>query len=120
MKFLLDENIGKRVALFLIQLGHTVFRVKKIYSGAEDFQVLELSVENDAILITLDKDFGKLVFKEGKTHTGVIFLRLDNQTTTNTKKAINWFLSKYSEDKIVNNFAVVSEKLSKFKARFTS
>lgn len=52
MKFLLDENIGKSVALFLTQLGHTPFRIKKIHPGAEDFQVLELSVEKGAILIT--------------------------------------------------------------------
>lgn len=119
MRFLLDENIGKSVALFLTQLGHTIFRIKKIHPGAEDFQVLKLSVEKDAILITLDKDFGKLVFKEGKTHTGVIFLRLDDQTGISITNVLNWFLSNYPEGKIVNNFAVVTEKLSKFKARFT-
>lgn len=45
MKFLLDENIGKSVARFLTQLGNTIFRIKEIHSGIEDFKVLELAVE---------------------------------------------------------------------------
>lgn len=118
MKFLLDENISKSVALFLTQLGHTTFRIKKIYPGAEDFQVLELAIEKEAILITLDKDYGELVFKEGRLHTGIVFLRLDDQTISNVKRVIIWFLSKYPEDKIMNKFAVVIVKEGKLKVRF--
>lgn len=117
-KFLLDENIGKSVALFLTQFGHTVYRIKKIHPGAEDFQVLDLAVEKYAILITLDRDFGELIFKERKPHTGVIFLRLDDQRLSNIKRALSWFLSIYPEHKIENSFTVIIEKMGKFKARF--
>lgn len=118
MKFILDENISKGVALFLNQLGHQTFRIKEINPGAEDFQVLELAVGNQAIIITLDKDFGELVFKEGKIHRGVIFLRLEDQTTGRVEKALFWFLSAYPEEKIIGKFVVVTEKDRIFKARF--
>src|SRR3990172_5881378 len=118
MKFLLDENIGKSIARFLVQLGYTTLRVKEIHSGLEDFKVLELAVEQETIVITLDKDYGELVFKEGKFHRGVIFLRLEDQTSSNIQRALSWFLTVYSKDRIGNYFAVVTEKMSKFKTRF--
>lgn len=120
MKFLLDENIGKSIAQFLTQFDYTIFRVRTLYPGLADLKVLELAVEKDAVLITLDKDYGELVFRESKTHTGVIFLRLENQTSSNIKKVISWFLSIYPQDKIKNSFTVITERAGKFKARITS
>lgn len=66
MKFLLDENIGKIVAKSLEKLGHFVSCIKLIAPGIEDYKVLTLSTSKDAILITSDKDFGELIFKEGQ------------------------------------------------------
>lgn len=117
MKFLLDENTSKSTAQFLTQLGHTVFRIKLINPGIEDFQVLKLTTEKEAILITLDKDYGELIFKHGKSHKGVIFLRLENQTSENTIKVLAWLLSTYPVEKFQHNFVTVTEN-GKFKARF--
>lgn len=44
--------------------------------GASDVEVLELANREERIMITFDKDFGELVFKEKLIHKGVIFLRL--------------------------------------------
>ena len=117
MKFLLDENISKNVAQFLTQLGHTAFRVKLINPGIEDYQVLRLANEKEAILITLDKDYGELIFKHGKSHKGVIFLRLENQTSENTIKVLAWLLSTYPVEKFQHNFVTTVEKDGRFKTR---
>lgn len=114
MRFLLDENIGKKVALFLQQLGHTASRVREINPGIDDYLVLELAVSKDAILITSDKDYGQLVFKERLPHTGVIFLRLQNQSSNSKIEALRMILPKYIEGK----FVVVTEMSGKFKIRF--
>ncbi len=119
MKFILDENIGKKVAYFLTELGHTVFRIRELNPGIEDFEVLELAIEKTSVLITLDKDFGELIFKEGKLHKGIIFLRLDDETQTNTIKVLTWLLSIYSEHELTGNFVTVTEKEDKFRVRFT-
>lgn len=119
MKFLLDENTSKATAQFLIQLGHTTFRIKEIHPGLEDFLVLELAVEKEAIIVTLDKDYGELIFKEGRLHTGVFFLRLEDQTEENVIKVLNWLLSRYSEAKLRRNFVTVTERDGKFKVRLT-
>jgi predicted nuclease of predicted toxin-antitoxin system len=118
MKFLLDENTSKLTAKFLTQLGHTVLRVKEIDPGMEDYQVLELAVNEQAIIITLDKDYGELIFKEGKLHSGVLFLRLENQTQDNTINTLRWFLSFYSDKRLINKFVTVTEKQGKLTVRF--
>ncbi len=115
MRFLLDENIGKRVGLFLQGLDHAAFRVKEINPGVDDYEVLHLAISNDAILVTADKDFGELIFKEHQRHVGVILLRLNNQTSTNKIKALVATLTKYP--KLGNKFFVVSEKEHKFMIR---
>lgn len=68
MKFLIDENLSKKLARFLNQLGHPTLRVRNIDPGIDDYQVLELALSKDSILITSDKDFGELVFKEKLAH----------------------------------------------------
>lgn len=117
MKFLLDENIGKEVARFLEKLGHSAFRVRLISPGIEDYGVLDLSVSKDSILITSDKDFGELIFKEGQPSTGVVFLRLQDESSTNKIKATQKVFSKHKN--IKNKFVTVKEKDGKFRIRVT-
>lgn len=117
MKFLLDENIGKEVARFLEKPGHSTSRIRLISPGIEDYKVLELSVSKDSILITSDKDFGELIFKEKQPSTGVIFLRLEDESSENKIKAIKKIFLKHKN--IKNKFVTVKERGGKFRIRIT-
>lgn len=87
MKFLADENLGVKIPRYLQSIGIDIISVKDSLSGISDKSVLKLANKQKRILITLDKDFGELVYKEGLIHSGVIYLRLKNQSYEN-KKAI--------------------------------
>lgn len=115
MKFLLDENLSKKLALFLSQMGHAVLRIRKINPGINDYLVLELALSKDSILITADKDFGELVFKEKLVHCGIILLRIQNESPGNTIKAIQRLILQFNE--IKNHFVVISEKEGQFQIR---
>ena len=78
MKFIADENLGLKVPKYLQGLGFDVVSVIEIAKSFPDVDILEISNKENRILITLDKDFGELVFKEELIHSGVIFLRLRN------------------------------------------
>jgi len=58
-------------------------------------------------LITLDKDFGELVFKEKPVHKGVIFLRLRNESVDNKKKVLLRELS--SKKNFEGRFTVIKD-----------
>lgn len=107
MKFITDENLGIRVPKYLVGLGFDIVSVKEIAQGAPDTDILELANTQGRILITLDKDFGDLVFKEKLIHTGVILLRLKDESVENKKKVLLRELS--SKKKFENKFTVVSD-----------
>lgn len=115
MKFLLDENIGKQVARLLQNLDHTALRIREINPGIPDYEVLALAVSEEAILITSDRDYGELIFKEKQPHTGVIYLRLEDESSDNKIRALKLVFSKYKD--IKGQFIRVKEKDGKFRVK---
>jgi predicted nuclease of predicted toxin-antitoxin system len=62
MKFLADENFPRPAVQLLRNSGHEVRWISEGNSGAIDEDVLETSNRDAVTLLTLDKDFGELVF----------------------------------------------------------
>ena len=75
MHFKLDENIPLQLAKQIETQGYSVSSVfsEKI-SGTSDKKLLNVCVDNDYVLITLDKDF-----INSRKHKGIILLRLRSQ-----------------------------------------
>jgi len=58
MKFLVDENIPHSLIAFLIEKNHQILDVKNSkYRQANDEELSDLSVKENYIIITFDKDF---------------------------------------------------------------
>ena len=75
MKFLADENIPLGAVKSLRAAGLEITSISEESPGLSDEDVLRLSVERKAVLITFDKDFGSFVFKRRAEFFGVILLR---------------------------------------------
>ena len=75
MRFLVDECVGTTVAEYLKSKNHTVFSVFDESRGASDEELLTKSNAENFILITSDKDFGEMIFKNQKPHKGIILIR---------------------------------------------
>lgn len=97
MKFIADENLGSEVPKFLRSLG-----------GEQDPNILSLANNQQRILVTLDKDFGELVFKEGLAHYGVILFRLKDESIENKKKLLLKTLK--SKQGFTGKFTAIREK----------
>lgn len=66
-----------RVALHLRPLGHDVTGIAVDYPASlPDDEVLAIAFLETRILITHDRDFGRLVFVEHQPHAGVILMRM--------------------------------------------
>lgn len=109
MRFLVDECTGPVVALWLRQHNHEVFSVYEEARGIDDDSILKKAYDEEWILITNDKDFGEMIFREQRPHNGIIFLRLDDERASSKIKVLNDLIQNYS-DKLLNNFLVVTEK----------
>ena len=88
MKFLLDESAEFRIAAFLTNQGHDVKTIVRDYTpGLPDSEVLAIARHEQRILITNDRDFGELIFRQILPHSGVIYFRLGLASTAEEKIA---------------------------------
>ncbi len=77
MNLLADEGVDRPIVERLRQDGHDVLYVAEMEPSIGDEVVLERANEKQALLLTGDKDFGELVFKEKRLAvSGVVLIRL--------------------------------------------
>jgi predicted nuclease of predicted toxin-antitoxin system len=75
MRFLADESCDFGVVRALRRAGFDVLCASESTPRAEDLEVIGLALREKRILLTEDKDFGRLVYSHGQETLGVIFLR---------------------------------------------
>jgi predicted nuclease of predicted toxin-antitoxin system len=77
MRFLVDENFPADAVTQLHAAGHDVVWVHTIAPGNSDEDVLAWAAREDRIVLTFDKDFGELAWRNGlPASCGVVLLRL--------------------------------------------
>ncbi len=108
MKFIIDECTGPNVAKWISDNGFEVYSVYDENPGMKDLDILQKANKENWIIITNDKDFGEIVFKNKIQHKGIIFLRLKNERAVSK---IDCLKNLFSEqiDKLFGNFTVVTE-----------
>ena len=114
LKLLLDENIGYLVLSALRGKGYDVKSILEENPSLDDAAVLALAEKEQRILVTLDKDFGRLIFLNSKKHVGVIFLRLRKESPANILALLTDIFSRY-QDKLLHRFVTVSENNIRFR-----
>lgn len=108
MKFLTDENIGINVVKFLRSRYNVLSVVEEQnLRGVEDNFLISLANKEKRIIITLDKDFGELVFQKLKKSFGIILLRLNNERENNVIKVLSQLLT--LKQNFAGKFILVSE-----------
>lgn len=70
-KFYLDEHIDPDLAEILSEKGYKVLEVRNRSTGESDMSHLKTASREQAIIITMDDDFLKLVEKK-EDHPGII------------------------------------------------
>ena len=76
-RFLIDECISPVVASWLREEGYDVFSVFEEARGAADEELIRRARRENRVLVTSDKDFGKIC-REGMPHGGIVLLRLQD------------------------------------------
>lgn len=76
MNFVADEGIDGPIVEVLRENKHYVWYVAEMDPGISDEEVLSLANRENALLLTQDKDFGDLVFRQNRSSPGVILIRM--------------------------------------------
>ena len=83
MRFLVDECVGPTVAKWLRNLGHDILSIYDSLRGLDDLSIIRIAFKEKRIVITNDKDFGTLAVLDKEKHSGIILLRLKDETVQN-------------------------------------
>jgi predicted nuclease of predicted toxin-antitoxin system len=76
MKFLANENIPFASIIFLRRNGIDIQSVKEINRGITDLQVMQISAEENRVILTFDKDYGEIIHRNKEKFTvGIVLFR---------------------------------------------
>ena len=93
-----------------------VFSVYEDARGMADEWIIQKAFSENWILITNDKDFGEMVYRERHPHRGIVLLRLDDERASSKIDAIRRLLTDYA-DRIPDSFVVVTDTGIRFAPR---
>lgn len=82
MNILADEGVDRAIVERLRRDGNDVIYIAELSPSITDDEVLQQANDRNALLLTEDKDFGELVVRMGRVHSGVILIRLAGLSST--------------------------------------
>ncbi len=89
MRFLVDAQLPPALARLLGEHGHVAEHVADVGLGsASDATIWRYAIENDAVIITKDKDFPDQVLL-GRSAPVVVWVRAGNTTR---RQLLDWFV----------------------------
>jgi predicted nuclease of predicted toxin-antitoxin system len=77
VRWLVDECVDARLVERLRSAGHDVVYMSDVAPATTDVEVMAHAQKEGRLLLTEDKDFGDLVFRQGGHVPGLVLLRLD-------------------------------------------
>jgi len=87
--------------------GHDVLYVLETHRGGPDDVVLRQAYREERVLLTEDKDFGELVFRQRLVAHGVVLLRLAG-VSPQDKASIVLSVIRDHDNELANAFTVVT------------
>lgn len=83
MRFLANENIPIPSTRLLRQAGYDIIAITEDSPGIPDTAVLARAADEQRIILTFDRDYGELIYRQRlRSPSGIIYLRFQPQTST--------------------------------------
>ncbi|HKG78142.1 MAG TPA: DUF5615 family PIN-like protein [Pyrinomonadaceae bacterium] len=96
MRFLIDRCAGQLLGDWLRQQGHDVVDSRELGSDPGDRALLEWAAKETRILVTIDTDFGELIYLENVSHAGLV--RLPDVPARERQLIIQDLLTRYETE----------------------
>ncbi len=109
MRILADESVDLPVYEYLKQAGFSIEHISFKYSGSSDLQVLDIAYSNKLLLLTVDKDFGELAFRNKRPSNGIVLYRLSGLTNLQKSDIILRVFTEKGRE-LQSNFTVITKK----------
>ncbi|MBO9638489.1 MAG: DUF5615 family PIN-like protein [Siphonobacter aquaeclarae] len=118
MILVVDEGVEARIVASLREEGFDVLYVAEFHRSISDRDVLGIAVERQGIILTKDKDFGELVFRDHFFHAGIVLIRLDEGMGTSERTEIVCHAFRQFGDQFERAFSVITKELVRIRSFF--
>ncbi len=108
LRFIVDVGVSNKVEKWLADQGFDVKNVRDIDPRISDHEIVKIASQENRMVITMDKDFGELVYRTSVVHTGVLLLRLEACSSEEKLNVIKRILEEH-QDKMVGKFCVYKD-----------
>jgi len=85
--------------------GYDIKSVRDINPRMADREILKIASLEKRMVVTMDKDFGELIYNSKMSHSGVLLLRFEGITSEQKVKVVKNIMNNYS-DMLNNKFCV--------------
>jgi predicted nuclease of predicted toxin-antitoxin system len=96
LKFIVDVNVGRRMAEFLAQEGHDVVWVGDLGQETPDKDIMGRSLREQRIILTVDHHFENLASRQHEPFHAI--LRAPSEPHEQTRTRVSTYLSAHSSD----------------------
>jgi len=115
MRFLLDENVERRIAEHLEATGHDVAQATSVGPAPlSDHEVVRTALRPGRILVTRNRDFGQLVFELGDT-CPTMLLRFKTNEPRRWFTALDTLLNDHAEE-LDCSFVTLTEQVARIRS----
>jgi predicted nuclease of predicted toxin-antitoxin system len=114
MNILADESVDQPIVDRLRQDGHQVLFIAELEPSISDEAVLALANQHTSVLLTADRDFGDLIFRQRRDAAGVILIRLAGLLPATIAMMVSTVVCTHATElltELLNAFTVVSPVL---------
>ena len=108
MLLLVDLSAGQAITEALRRLGNDVLDVRDRDPRMSDVDILSWAVSERRLVVTMDKDFGALIYRSGHPHAGVLLLRLEAASATEKVRVVEAIFDQFA-DQLIGRFAVFQD-----------
>lgn len=108
MRFIVDEGVDTRLAAMLAAAGHDVVEIAAVSPSIDDITIANRAIVEGRILITVDKDFGDLAFRDRLAIPGTILIRMPGSPLAERAHQLTQAISLHADH--LNRLIVVVER----------
>ena len=107
-RFKVDENLPREAQALLLNAGHDAQTVHdERLAGHPDATILDVCLNEDRVLITLDLDFSDIRQYPPSSHRGIWVLRPETQSIENTLSVLKGALAFVADEPTTNRLWIV-------------
>ncbi len=104
---------GELIVDELKKLGYDIIWIAEENPSLDDISIFKIAQKENRILLTNDKDFGDIVFRQKLVSSGIILFRIKGQDTREKIKLLTKVLVSH-KDRISKHFVVITKEKFRF------